>query len=416
MMMRHAESTRLAQGASRTVIHQPLRGLRVIDLTRVLAGPFCTLTLADMGAEVIKIELPGRGDDSRGYPPMIPDSEDSGYFWRANRGKKSVTIDLRKPEGAALLIDLAKRSDVLVENFAPGTIARYGIGYEVLSAANSRLILCSISGFGQAGPMAAAPAYDIVAQALSGMMSITGLAGGEPVRCGVSIGDLTAALYGVIAILGALRGREQTGRGQHLDIALLDCQVALLEDALSRYSVLGTVPGPLGSRHPSITPFQQFRSSDGFFVVAVGNEELWRAFCDAVELPELRNDARFLSNAQRTANHAALEQLLQDHFGRRPRRHWLDRLEAARVPCAPINDLSEVSRNPHLHARNMILTADHPTFSGLIVPGSPLKSVGEEEIPDTRAPALGADTDEVLGSLLQIGKERLTELRQSGII
>jgi CoA:oxalate CoA-transferase len=415
-MMRRAESITLAQGASSTVIQQPLRGLRVIDLTRVLAGPFCTLTLADMGAEVIKIELPGRGDDSRSYPPMIPDSEDSGYFWRANRGKKSVTIDLRRPEGAALLVDLARRSDVLVENFAPGTIDRYGIGYEVLSAANPRLILCSISGFGQAGPMAAAPAYDIVAQALSGMMSITGLAGGEPVRCGVSIGDLTAALYGVIAILGALRGREQTGRGQHLDIALLDCQVALLEDALSRYSVLGTVPGPLGSRHPSITPFQQFRSSDGFFVVAVGNEELWKQFCQAIELPNLRSDARFVSNAQRTSNHAELEQLLQDHFLLRPRRHWLDRLEAAKVPCAPISDLSEVSRNPHLHARNMILKADHPTFDGLIVPGSPLKTVGDDEIPDTRAPALGADTDEVLGSLLKIGQERLTELRQSGII
>jgi CoA:oxalate CoA-transferase len=398
------------------VIHQPLRGLRVIDLTRVLAGPFCTLTLADMGAKVIKIELPGRGDDSRGYPPMIPDSADSGYFWRANRGKKSVTIDLRKPEGASLLVELAKRSDILVENFSPGTIDRYGIGYEVLSAANSRLILCSISGFGQAGPMAAAPAYDIVAQALSGMMSITGVAGGEPVRCGVSIGDLTAALYGVIAILGALRSREQTGFGQHLDIALLDCQVALLEDALSRYSVLGTVPGPLGTRHPSITPFQQFRSSDGFFVVGVGNEELWKRFCEAIELPDLKHDARFLINAQRTANHAELEELLQAHFLPRPRCYWLDRLEAAKVPCAPVSDLSEVIRNPHLHARNMILKADHPTFDGLIVPGSPLKSVGADEIPDTRAPALGADTEDVLGSLLQIGKERLTELRRSGII
>jgi CoA:oxalate CoA-transferase len=398
------------------VIDQPLRGLRVIDLTRVLAGPFCTLTLADMGAEVIKIELPGRGDDSRGYPPMIPESTDSGYFWRANRGKKSVTIDLRKPEGAKLLIELAKRSDVVVENFAPGTIDRYGIGYDVLAAADPRLILCSISGFGQTGPMAAAPAYDIVAQALSGMMSITGPAGGEPVRCGVSIGDLTAALYGVIAILGALRSRERTGRGQHLDIALLDCQVALLEDALSRYSVLGSVPGPLGTRHPSITPFQQFRGSDGFFVVGVGNEELWKRFCDAIDLPDLKTDPRFQINAQRTTNHADLEPFLQKHFLPHTRSYWLDRLQVAKVPCAPVSDLSEVCRNPHLHARKMILKADHPTFDGLIVPGSPLKSVGGNDIPDTRAPALGANTEEVLSSLLQIGKQRLTELREGGII
>ena len=230
---------------------KPLKGVRVIDLTRVLAGPFCTMNLADLGAEVIKIEVPGRGDDSRGFAPILPGG-DSGYFYSVNRGKKSVTIDLRQPDGAELMLKLASKSDVVVENFSPGTMDRFGVGYTRLSAANPAIILCSISGFGQSGPMAAAPAYDIVAQALGGTMSITGPAGGDPTRCGVSIGDLAAALYGVIAILSALRLRERTGAGRHLDIAMLDCQVALLEDALARYSATGKVPGPLGSRHPSI--------------------------------------------------------------------------------------------------------------------------------------------------------------------
>ncbi len=395
---------------------KPLEGVRVLDLTRVLAGPFCTMTLADMGADVIKIELPGRGDDSRGYPPMIPGTEDSGYFWRANRGKRSVTIDLRKPEGAAILLELARNADVVVENFAPGAMARFGVDYTALRASNSRIILCSISGFGQTGPMASAPAYDIVAQALSGMMSITGPTSGEPVRCGVSIGDLTAALYGVIAILAAVRTRERTGVGDHLDIALLDCQVALLEDALSRFSVTHKVPGPLGTRHPSITPFQQFHATDGYFVVGVGNEQLWHRFCDAIDRPELRDDPRFASNNLRTQHHAELEGILQAHLAAQPRDHWLGRLTAAKVPAAPVANIEEVTRNPHLAARGMILHAEHPSFAGLMVPGSPLKSVGENSALNTRAPSLGEHTDEVLGGLLGYDLDRLTRLRASGII
>jgi crotonobetainyl-CoA:carnitine CoA-transferase CaiB-like acyl-CoA transferase len=394
---------------------KPLDGIRVLDLTRVLAGPFCTMNLADLGAEVIKIELPGHGDDSRGYAPTLP-TGDSGYFYSVNRGKRSVTLDLRTAEGAAIFLELVRKSDVVVENFSPGTMARFKLGYPELAAANRRIILCSISGFGQTGPMASAPAYDIVAQALGGTMSITGAPGGEPTRCGVSVGDLAAALYGVIAILAALRVRERTSAGQHLDIAMLDCQVALLEDALARYSVSGKVPGPLGTRHPSITPFQQFHASDGYFVTGAGNEAIWRRMCDAIGLPELKDDPRFVRNADRTAHHGDLEPILARRFLGAPRDHWLKLLTDAAVPCAPIANVEEVTRSPHLAARRMILHADLPGFDGLIVPGSPLKNAGSYAEPPTRAPALGAQTDEVLARLLGYDSARLSELRRRSII
>jgi CoA:oxalate CoA-transferase len=395
---------------------KPLRGIRVIDLSRVLAGPFCTMNLADLGAEVIKVEIPGRGDDSRGFAPRIPNSNDSGYYYSINRGKHSVTIDLSKPAGADLLLELTRHSDVVVENFSPGTMKRFALGWERLSAANPRIILCSISGFGQSGPMAAAPAYDIVAQALGGTMSITGQPGGEPTRCGVSIGDLAAALYGVIAILAALRERDLSGSGRHLDIAMLDCQVAWLEDALARYSATGQVPQPLGSRHPSITPFQHFRAADGYFVAGCGNESIWQRFCDAIGMSELNDDARFAANNARTANHAALDTILQTHFSRHPRDYWLAKLEAANVPCAPIATVAEVARNPHLEQREMILHAEHPGFDGLIVPGSPLKTAGIGGKPDTRAPDLGEHTDEVLARILGYDAARIAELRAQQII
>jgi crotonobetainyl-CoA:carnitine CoA-transferase CaiB-like acyl-CoA transferase len=395
---------------------RPLRGIRVLDLSRVLAGPFCAMNLADLGAEVIKIEMPERGDDSRGYAPRIPNSSDSGYFYSVNRGKLSVTLDLGKTEGADLLLELARHADVVLENFSPGTMERFGLGWERLHGAHPHLILCSISGFGQSGPMASAPAYDIVAQALGGTMSVTGPTGGEPTRCGVSVGDLAAALYGVVAILAALRERDLSGTGQHLDIAMLDCQVAWLEGALARYSATGHVPGPIGSRHPSITPFQQFRASDGYFVAGCGNESIWQRFCDAIGRTDLKDDARFLRNADRTEHHAQLEPILIEHFSVRPRDYWLGRLEAAKVPCAPIARVDEVARNPQLLAREMILNADHPAFDGLIVAGSPIKAAGVSGAPNTRAPALGEHTDDVLIRLLGCDAEQIAGLRQRKII
>ncbi len=395
---------------------KPLQGIRVLDLSRVLAGPYCTMNLADLGAEVIKIELPGHGDDARRFPPMIPNSADSAYFYGVNRGKLSVTLDLRAAQGAAIFLDLAALSDVVVENFSPGTMARFGLAYEQLRARNPRLIVCSISGFGQSGPMASEPAYDIVAQALGGTMSVTGAAGGEPTRCGVSIGDMVAALYGVVAILAALRVRDRSGVGQHLDIAMLDCQVAMLEGALGQYSATGAIPGRIGSRHPSITPFQQFPAADDYFVVGVGNEALWQRFCDALGLAHLKNDARFADNPSRTRNHAQLDVLLREHFSTRPRAHWLDLLAKAGVPCAPVSNVAEVARSPQLRARNMILPAEHPTYDGLLVPGSPLKSADDAAPPPTRAPALGEHTEAVLERLLGYDRVRMAELRARGII
>ncbi len=394
---------------------KPLAGIRALDLTRVLAGPFCTMNLADLGAEVIKIEVPGRGDDSRGYAPTMP-TGDSGYFYSVNRGKKSVTIDLRTPDGASIFLKLVAECDVVVENFSPATMDRFGVGFEELQRANPKIVLCSISGFGQTGPMAAEPAYDIVAQALGGTMSITGEVGGAPLRCGVSIGDLSAALYAVSGILAALRVRDRDGVAQHVDIAMLDCQVAMLEDALARFSVTRKIPEPLGTRHPSITPFQQFKASDGHFVAGAGNEGIWLRFCDAIGRPELKDDARFKLNTDRTANHPALEQILMSHFLEKPRAHWLERLNVAAVPCAPINNVEEVTQNPHLHERNMILHAEVPGYDGLIVPGSPLKLAGSPTIPDTRAPKLGEHTDEVLSRLLGYDTKQLAELRQRRII
>jgi CoA:oxalate CoA-transferase len=395
---------------------KPLQGIRVLDLSRVLAGPYCTMNLADLGAEVIKIELPGHGDDARRFPPVIPNSADSAYFWGVNRGKASVTLDLRTREGAAIFLELAAISDIVVENFSPGTMARFGLAYDQLRARNPKLILCSISGFGQSGPMASEPAYDIVAQALGGTMSVTGPDGGEPTRCGISIGDMVAALYGVVAIMAALRVRERTGAGQHLDIAMLDCQVAMLEGALGTFSATGTIPGRIGSRHPSITPFQQFPAADDYFVVGVGNEALWLRFCDALSLAHLKDDPRFADNHSRTRNHDQLDPLLREHFAARPRAHWLELLGAAGVPCAPVSNVSDVAHNPQLLQRKMVLPGDHPAYDGLLVPGSPLKSAGDEAQPPTRAPALGEHTVTVLQNLLGYDAARMAQLRERGII
>jgi CoA:oxalate CoA-transferase len=395
---------------------KPLQGIRVLDVSRVLAGPYCTMNLADLGAEVIKIELPGHGDDARRFPPMIPNSTDSAYFYGINRGKVSVTLDLRSPQGADIFFELAALSDIVVENFSPGTMARFGLGYDQLRARNPGLILCSISGFGQSGPMASEPAYDIVAQALGGTMSVTGMDGGEPTRCGLSIGDMVAALYGAVAILAALRVRERTGLGQHLDIAMLDCQVAMLEGALGTYSATGTIPGRIGSRHPSITPFQQFPAADDYFVVGVGNEALWQRFCDALSLEHLKSDPRFADNHSRTRNHAHLDPLLREYFLTQPRAHWLDLLGKAGVPCAPVSNVAEVARNPQLRERKMVLPAEHPTYKDLLVPGSPLKSAGDDRPTPTRAPALGEHTEAVLQDLLGYDQARMADLRARGII
>ena len=326
-----------------------LEGVRVLDFTRVLAGPYATMVLADLGAEVIKIELPGGGDESRSFGPFVAGV--SAYYLSVNRGKKSVTLDLRTPRGAQLAMALVERADVLVENFRPGTMDRFGLDYKRVSARNPRLVYASISGFGQSGPYSHRPAYDVIVQAMSGLASITGLPGQPPVRVGSSTADLSAALFACVGLLAALGRARESGRGRHLDVSMLDCQVALLENAVARYDVTGQVPGPLGSRHPAITPFQFFAAADGWVVVAAGNDRLFARLCQVLQRPELAADARFAGNAARTEHHGALESELAATFAKGSVAEWLDRLEEAGVPCGPVNDVADLVRDPQVRSR-----------------------------------------------------------------
>ena len=391
-----------------------LCGTRVLDFSRVLAGPYATLVLADLGAEVIKVELPGTGDESRGFGPFV--GGESAYFMSVNRGKRSITLDLHRPAGTELAARLAEISDILVENFRPGTMTRYGLGYEALRRRAPRLVYASISGFGQTGPYAQRPAYDVIIQAMSGIASITGPPGGPPVRVGSSVADLSAALYSVVGILAALARARETGHGQHLDVSMLDCQVALLENALARYAASGQVPGPLGSRHPSITPFQFFEAADGYVVVAAGNDGLWERLCHALGCPDLVRDERFDTNARRTENHTDLEPLLALAFAGDTVEAWCRRLEEAGVPCGPVQDMGHVAADPHLRERGMLETVHHPKAGDLTVPAMPLRFSGVERAPARPAPELGQHTEAVLSGLLGLSREELDQLRRDRVI
>ena len=397
---------------------QPVKGLlagvRVLDLTRVLAGPYAAMVLADLGAEVIKVELPGKGDEARAFGPF--QEGESAYFTSINRGKKSVTIDLRRPQGQDLVRRLAGQCDILLENFRPGSMARFGLDYQCLHGLYPRLVYASISGFGQSGPYAGRPAYDVIVQAMGGLVSITGAPGGEPVRVGSSVADLSAALFSVIGVLAALNQAQRSGVGQQVDISMLDCQVALLENAVARYFVQGEVPGPLGSRHPAITPFQFFRAVDGYIVVAAGNDALWAKLCGVLQAEELIADQRFATNALRTDNHSQLEPLLATAFGRRRVGAWLAGLEAAGVPCGPIHNIAQVVDDPQVAARQMIVELDHPVAGRQAVPNSPLKFSATPVELETPAPLLGQHTDEVLGQLLGLGTDELDKLRGEGVL
>ena len=390
-----------------------LEGVRVLDLTRVLAGPYASMVLADLGAEVIKVELPGQGDESRTFGPF--QNGESAYFTSVNRGKKSVTIDLRKERGQELARQLASACDVLVENFRPGSMARFGLDYEALHKRFPRLVYASISGFGQTGPYAQRPAYDVIIQAMGGIASITGEPGGEPVRVGSSIGDLSAALFGAIGILAALNRVQRMGAGQQVDISMMDCQVALLENALARYFVSGEVPAPLGSRHPAITPFQFFKASDGYIVIAAGNEGLWRKLCEALELPGLVDDERFADNARRTENHAELEPILAGALGRGAVGEWCEVLGAAGIPCGPIHTIAQVADDAQVAARQMIVELVHPKAGVQALPNSPLKFSETPVQLERAAPLLGQHTDEVLEEL-GLDDETLAELRRDEVI
>lgn len=372
----------------------------MLDLTRVLAGPYCTMILADLGADVVKVEHPQTGDDARHFGPFLP-SGLSGYFGSINRGKRSVTLDLKSADDKQTFLELAERADVLVENFRPGTMQKLGLASDRLQQKNPRLVYASLSGFGQTGANTDRPAYDVIVQALSGLMSITGSGPGEFVRVGTSISDILTGMFGAIAILAALKHRDETGAGTTVDLAMLDCTVAALENAVSRFAVTGQVPEPLGTRHPSITPFQAFTASDGPIVVAAGNDVLWKKLCEVLDCSELTADPLLASNTARTENQAVLEERLNARFVGHPREHWLPQLIAAGVPAAPIRDIADVVADPHLASRSMwheMRDGDVETF---LTAGSPLRMNGQTPPLSDRVPELGEHTQAVLDEWLK---------------
>ena len=377
----------------------PLTGITVVDLSRVLAGPYCTMVLADLGARVIKVERPDRGDDARGMGPFI-DGE-SAYFESVNRGKESIALDLSGAGDRAVFEQLLDRADVLVENFRPGVLDRLGYGWEKVAVRWPSLVLASVSGFGQTGPYSDRPAYDMVAQAMGGIMSITGHPDGEPARVGSSIGDLAAALFCAIGVVSALYERQASGRARHVDVSMLDSQVALLENAIVRFQASGTVPGPLGAKHPSITPFGVFRAADETrLVITAGNDDIFRRLVRVLGRPELALDPRFASNEQRCRHEAELEALVEGALSARPADEWLAMLNAAQVPCAPINDVAAVLADPQIAARQMIVTLAGSALPGLRVAGNPIKLSGVAD-PAVRpgAPALDGDRQAILDEL-----------------
>jgi CoA:oxalate CoA-transferase len=371
-------------------IDGPLSGVTIVDLTRVLAGPYCTMVLADLGARVIKVELPAGGDDARRVGPFIHDK--SAYFMSLNRGKESIALDLKDAAGRDTFEQLLARADVLVENFRAGTMGDLGYGWETLHGNYPRLIYAATSGFGQHGPYADRPAYDIVVQAMGGVMSLTGYPGDPPTRVGTSIGDITAGLFTAIGIASALYHRDRTDDGIMIDVAMLDCQVAILENAIARYSATGEIPGPIGSRHPSITPFEAFATGDGHLVIACGNDPLFARLCETIGSPGLAADPRFATNALRTENNAALKQELEAALRRRPTADWLGAFEAEGIPCGPIHNIAQVLADPQIAARNMIVTADDPESGPLRMAGNPIKLSAFPD-PPTRAPAPALDAD-----------------------
>ena len=392
-----------------------LADVRIIDLGHVLAAPTTSMILADLGADVIHLEPP-RGDDSRQFGPFI--NEQSGYFISINRNKKSVVINLKKPAGKEVLRDLIRVSDVVLENFRPDTMEKMGFSYEEMRKINPRIIYASISGFGHdaLAEYASKPAYDMVAQAFSGIMSITGPEGGPPVRVGTSVGDMIAGHQCAIGILSALWYRERTGRGQIVDISMVDGLVYVLENAIVRYTVAGEIPQPLGTKHPAITPFQAFRTEDSWIVVAIGNDTLWREFCTAIARPELAEDPRFRTNELRTENQQELSDILEKVTKTKTTEEWMQILERIGLPCSPINTIDKVIQDPNVNYRQMVVEIDQPNVGPLRIAGSPFhlsETPGEVANP---APLLGQHTEEVLLKVLGYSTDRVQELIEEKVV
>jgi len=393
----------------------PLDGVRVLDLTRVLAGPYCTMFLGDLGAEVAKIEQPEVGDDTRGWGPPFAGGE-SAYFLSINRNKKSVALDFKSAQGRGLLRRLAGVADVLVENFRPGTMESLSLGESELRGLNPRLIYASLSAFGADGPMKDWPGYDLIVQAWGGLMSITGMPDGEPTKVGVAIIDIVAGLMLGKAVVAALFARERSGVGQKIETSLLEAEVACLINAGSNFLVGGSVPGRWGNAHPNIVPYQSFKTSNGYLVVGVASEAIWRRFCGAIEMPGLAGDPRFAKNSDRVQHRADLIPILTDIFLKRDSAVWMSLLSGASVPCAPVQTIAEVFAAPQLLHRKMVVDVEHPTAGSVRMAGLPVKLSTTEASIRLPPPLLGQHTEEVLRTWLKMDDSEIIELRRTGIL
>ena len=397
----------------------PLSHIRVLELSRVLAGPWSAQTLADLGADVIKVERPGAGDDTRAWgPPWAGDQ--SAYFLSTNRGKRSITIDFERPEGQELVRKLAAQADVVIENFKVGGLVKYGLDYDSLKAVNPRLVYCSITGFGQTGPYRNRAGYDFMIQGMGGLMSITGQPDGEPgggpVKVGVAVTDIFTGLYATIGIMGALAHRDRTGEGQQVDLALLDVQVAVLANQAMNCLVGGKAPQRLGNAHPNIVPYQAFATRDGYIILAVGNDGQFAKFCTVAGRPDLAKDERYATNPARVANRKELVALLEELIRTRDSQDWLSALEQVGVPCGPINDLAAVFEDPQVKARNIHQDLPHPTQGSVPTVASPIRYSGTPLVHDTAPPTLGQHTDAVLADQLGLSEADIASLRDRGVI
>jgi formyl-CoA transferase/CoA:oxalate CoA-transferase len=392
-----------------------LDGFTVLDFTRVLSGPYCTMQLADAGARVIKVEQPGSGDDTRAWGPPFVHGE-SSYFLSVNRNKESLTLDLKHPHAVRVLDPLLARADVVVENFRPGTMARLGLGYAHLAPRYPRLVYCSISGFGQTGPRSAEPGYDAVVQAEGGLMSVTGDADGPPYRLGVAISDIASGMFAAQGIAFALLARERTGRGQLVDISMLDSTAALLTYQAGIYFTTGATPGRLGNRHPTIVPYETFTAADGEFVVAVGNDSQWKRFCGVIGLDALAGDDRYATNRDRVANYRTLRPVLAARLGSRTRREWVDALKGAGVPCGAVRDVAEVLQDPQLESRNMVQQIEHAIAGTIRVTGVPVRLSDTPGTVRSAPPTLGQHTRAILSGDVGLTDGEIELLLASGAI
>lgn len=389
---------------------KPLSGIKVLDMTRVLAGPYCTMMLSNLGAEIIKCEIPKTGDDSRAYGPHV--NGESIYFLSINRGKKSIVIDMKSDEGKNIFKSLVTQVDIVVENYKPGTMEKLGFGYDTLKEINPAIIYCAMSGFGHTGPYSSRPAYDMIVQGMGGIMSITGEPGGTPVRVGTSIGDVVAGMFGAYGTLAALYQRKETGLGQKVDVAMLDCQIAILENAVAKTSALGKAPGPLGLKHPSITPFEAYRTKDSWVIVAAGNDKLFAQFCKVTGNEHLITDERFATNPVRNQNMDVLSDLMQEKMHAHTTAEWLDILIKNEIPAGPINTIDKLFDDPQVAQRNMLVEVEQTNMGKVKVAGNPVKLssvASEDEIATEPAPQLGEHTVEILKSMLGYTDEQAKE-------